>query len=118
MVFTCKKLNRFTYFLLFIFLKVRTFCEKKNLYDSRVIMSLTKFVMQPTLHLHRLCGFKKIYFNFIKHSQHARHYKHICQILSKSLCGIISAILFQNLASLLLNNIDFAQIQPINSFIS
>jgi hypothetical protein len=29
--------------------------------DSRVIMSLTKFVMQPTLHLHRLCGFKKKY---------------------------------------------------------
>jgi hypothetical protein len=24
--------------------------------------------MQPTLHLHRLCGFKKIYFNFIQHS--------------------------------------------------
>jgi hypothetical protein len=27
--------------------------------DSRVIMSLTKFVMQPTLHLHLLCG--KVY---------------------------------------------------------
>jgi hypothetical protein len=31
-----------------------------------------------TLHLLRLCGFKEIYFNFIKLSQHARHY--ICQI--------------------------------------
>jgi hypothetical protein len=27
--------------------------------DSRVIMGLTKFVMQLTLHLHRLCGLKK-----------------------------------------------------------
>jgi hypothetical protein len=36
--------------------------------DSRVIMSLTKFVMQPTLHLHRLCGFKKIYFNLVRHN--------------------------------------------------
>jgi hypothetical protein len=43
--------------------------------------------MQPTLHLHRLCVFKKIYFNFIRDSQDARHY--ICQIQSKSLCGII-----------------------------
>jgi hypothetical protein len=33
-------------------------------------------------------------------------------------CEAFSAILFQNLARLLLNNIDFAQIQPINSFIS
>jgi hypothetical protein len=31
-------------------------------------MNLTKFVMQPSLHLHPFCGFKKIYFNFIKHS--------------------------------------------------
>jgi hypothetical protein len=47
--------------------------------DSRVIMSLTKFVMHATLHLHRLCGFKKyIFFYFIQHSQHTRHY--ICQI--------------------------------------
>jgi hypothetical protein len=37
--------------------------------DSRGIMSLTKFVMQPTLLLHRLCGFKNIIFNF--NSQHA-----------------------------------------------
>jgi hypothetical protein len=29
--------------------------------DSRVIMSLTKFVMQPTLHLHLLCGFVEKY---------------------------------------------------------
>jgi hypothetical protein len=28
--------------------------------------------MQPTLDLHRLCGFKKI--NFIQHNQHGRHY--------------------------------------------
>jgi hypothetical protein len=27
--------------------------------DSRVLMSLTKFAMQPTLHLHQLCRFKK-----------------------------------------------------------
>jgi hypothetical protein len=33
-------------------------------------------------------------------------------------CEAFSVILFQNLARLLLNNIDFAQIQPINSFIS
>jgi hypothetical protein len=26
---------------------------------SRVLMSLTKFAMQPTLHLHQLCIFKK-----------------------------------------------------------
>jgi hypothetical protein len=30
--------------------------------DSRVIMSLTKFVMQPTLHVPLLCGFKKYIF--------------------------------------------------------
>jgi hypothetical protein len=36
--------------------------------DLGVIMNLTKFVMQPSLHLHPFCGFKKIYFNFIKHS--------------------------------------------------
>jgi hypothetical protein len=30
-----------------------------NTDDSQIIMSLMKFVMQPTLHLHRLCRFKK-----------------------------------------------------------
>jgi hypothetical protein len=29
--------------------------------DSRVIMSLTKFLMQPILHLHRLCGLENIF---------------------------------------------------------
>jgi hypothetical protein len=44
--------------------------------DSLVIMNLTKIVMQPTLHLDRLCGFKK-YVNFTQHSQHSQYY--ICQ---------------------------------------
>jgi hypothetical protein len=34
------------------------YCQYRMI--QRAIMSLTKFVMQPTLHLHRLCGFKEI----------------------------------------------------------
>jgi hypothetical protein len=52
--------------------------------DSRVIMSLMKFVI--TLLVHYICtdyvDLKNIYFNFIQHNQHSRHY--VCQIYSKS----------------------------------
>jgi hypothetical protein len=41
------------------------FCRSNSFHiqgDSRVIMSLTKFVMQPTLHFYGLCEFKKYIF--------------------------------------------------------
>jgi hypothetical protein len=47
--------------------------------DSRVIMSLTKFLMQPILHLHRLCGFTKYIFIFT-YIVNIPDIIHICQI--------------------------------------